>query len=34
MSLLYRNGAKAFATDPGLTRGKKANHLWLPLAVI
>ncbi|MFD4764275.1 MobF family relaxase [Streptomyces sp. NPDC058439] len=33
-SLLYGHGANAFATYPGLTRGKKANHLWLPLAVI
>jgi len=33
-SLLYEYGANAFATYPGLTRGKKANHLWLPLAVI
>lgn len=33
-SLLYGHGANAFAAYPGLTRGKKANHLWLPLAVI
>ncbi|MGP3749891.1 MobF family relaxase [Streptomyces sp. IBSNAI001] len=33
-SLLYGHGANAFATYPGLTRGKKANHLWLPLQVI
>ncbi|MFJ7497822.1 MobF family relaxase [Streptomyces sp. NPDC097727] len=33
-SLLYGHGANAFATYPGLTRGKKANHLWLPLAVV
>ncbi|MFB4426929.1 hypothetical protein C5F59_038325 [Streptomyces sp. QL37] len=33
-SLLYGHGANAFATYPGLTRGKRANHLWLPLAVI
>ncbi|RST24949.1 hypothetical protein EF908_02305 [Streptomyces sp. WAC04770] len=33
-SLLYGHGANAHAAYPGLTRGKKANHLWLPLAVI
>ncbi|WP_331757621.1 AAA family ATPase (plasmid) [Streptomyces sp. NBC_01383] len=33
-SLLYGHGANAFAAYPGLTRGKKANHLWLPLAVV
>ncbi|MGW1320253.1 MobF family relaxase [Streptomyces sp. NBC_01175] len=33
-SLLYGHGANAFATYPGLTRGRQANHLWLPLAVI
>lgn len=33
-SLLYGHGANAFAAYPGLTRGKKENHLWLPLAVI
>ncbi|MFB6992621.1 C-terminal helicase domain-containing protein [Streptomyces sp. NPDC056230] len=33
-SLLYGHGANAFATYPGLTRGKKANHLWLPLQVV
>ncbi|WLQ69305.1 MULTISPECIES: hypothetical protein [Streptomyces] len=33
-SLLYGHGANAFATYPGLTRDKWANHLWLPLAVI
>ncbi|MFD7867808.1 MobF family relaxase [Streptomyces sp. NPDC059783] len=33
-SLMYGHGANAFAAYPGLTRGKKANHLWLPLAVI
>ncbi|MFJ8754563.1 MobF family relaxase [Streptomyces sp. NPDC102441] len=33
-SLLYGHGANAFATYPGVARGKQANHLWLPLAVI
>ncbi|MFE7056032.1 MobF family relaxase [Streptomyces californicus] len=33
-SLLYGHGANAHAAYPGLTRGKKANHLWLPLQVI
>ncbi|MFJ1700262.1 AAA family ATPase [Streptomyces sp. NPDC088252] len=33
-SLLYGHDANAFAAYPGLTRGKRANHLWLPLAVI
>ncbi len=33
-SLLYGHGANAFAAHPGLTRGKKEKHLWLPLAVI
>ncbi|MFE7751363.1 MobF family relaxase [Streptomyces sp. NPDC057428] len=33
-SLLYGHGANAFAAYPGLTRGKRENHLWLPLAVI
>ncbi|MER7316429.1 MULTISPECIES: MobF family relaxase [Streptomyces] len=33
-SLMYGHGANAFAAYPGLTRGKKENHLWLPLAVI
>ncbi|MFD3700703.1 MobF family relaxase [Streptomyces sp. NPDC058646] len=33
-SLLYGHGANAFATYPGITRAKKANHLWLPLAAI
>ncbi|MFD8799927.1 MobF family relaxase [Streptomyces atroolivaceus] len=33
-SLLYGLGVNAFATYPGLARGEKANHLWLPLAVI
>ncbi|MFJ1900407.1 MobF family relaxase [Streptomyces sp. NPDC088115] len=33
-SLLYGHGANAHAAYPGLTRGKKANHLWLPLAVV
>lgn len=33
-SLLYGLGANAFAAYPGLTRGREANHLWLPLAAI
>ncbi|MGW5003108.1 AAA family ATPase [Streptomyces hydrogenans] len=33
-SLLYGHGANAFSTYPGLTRGRKANHLWLPLDVV
>ncbi|MFE5243197.1 MULTISPECIES: MobF family relaxase [unclassified Streptomyces] len=33
-SLVYGHGANAFATYPGLTRGRTANHLWLPLVVI
>ncbi|MFE4265362.1 MobF family relaxase [Streptomyces sp. NPDC056883] len=33
-SLLYGHGANAFAAYPGLTRAKKANHVWLPLEVI
>ncbi|MGW7460990.1 MobF family relaxase [Streptomyces sp. NPDC054797] len=33
-SLLYGHGANAYATYPGLTRGKEANHIWLPLQVV
>ncbi|MEW2553685.1 MobF family relaxase [Streptomyces zhihengii] len=33
-SLLYGHGANAFAAYPGLTRARRENHLWLPLAVI
>jgi conjugative relaxase-like TrwC/TraI family protein len=33
-SLMYGHGANAFATYPGITRGRKQNHLWLPLAVL
>ncbi|WP_371606825.1 relaxase domain-containing protein (plasmid) [Streptomyces sp. NBC_01213] len=33
-SLLYGHGANVFAMYPGLTRGRKANHLWLPRAVV
>ncbi len=33
-SLLYGHGCNAFATYPGITRGKEANHLWLPLDVV
>ncbi|NYV74528.1 MobF family relaxase [Streptomyces sp. UH6] len=33
-SLLYGHGCNAYATYPGLTRGRAANHLWLPLAVV
>lgn len=30
-SLTYGLGANAFATYPGITRARQANHLWLPL---
>jgi conjugative relaxase-like TrwC/TraI family protein len=33
-SLLYGHGCNAYATYPGLTRGREANHLWLPLQVV
>ncbi|MFF0486627.1 hypothetical protein [Streptomyces sp. NPDC004435] len=33
-SLLYGHGANAFSAYPGLTRGRKANHIWLPLDVV
>ncbi|MYW69095.1 AAA family ATPase [Streptomyces sp. SID8379] len=33
-SLMYGHGANAFATYPGITRARKQNHLWLPLAVL
>ncbi|MCX4682657.1 AAA family ATPase [Streptomyces sp. NBC_01433] len=33
-SLMYGHGANAFAAYPGLTRARRENHLWLPLAVI
>ncbi|MGW2112676.1 MobF family relaxase [Streptomyces sp. NPDC001948] len=33
-SLLYGHGANAFAAYPGLTRARKANHIWLPLEVV
>ncbi|MGW1037854.1 MobF family relaxase [Streptomyces antibioticus] len=33
-SLLYGHGCNAYATYPGITRGKDANHLWLPLDVV
>ncbi|MFE4658194.1 MobF family relaxase [Streptomyces hydrogenans] len=33
-SLLYGHGCNAYATYPGITRGKEANHLWLPLQAI
>ncbi|MFI1472391.1 MobF family relaxase [Streptomyces wuyuanensis] len=33
-SLLYGHGANAFAAYPGITRAKKANHIWLPLDVV
>ncbi|MFE1455901.1 MobF family relaxase [Streptomyces sp. NPDC058735] len=33
-SLLYGHGANAFATYPGITRARRQNHLWLPLAVL
>ncbi|WP_432128045.1 hypothetical protein [Streptomyces sp. bgisy082] len=32
--LLYGHGANAFAAYPGLTRGRTANHIWLPLDVV
>ncbi|MYX18454.1 AAA family ATPase [Streptomyces sp. SID8374] len=34
VSLLYGHGSNAFATYPGITRGRVENHLWLPLAAI
>lgn|GEM_PF-557613 len=34
VSLLYGHGANAFAVYPGITRGREANHIWLPLAVV
>lgn len=33
-SLTYGRGANAYATYPGITRARRENHLWLPLAVI
>ncbi|MER7050481.1 MobF family relaxase [Streptomyces jumonjinensis] len=33
-SLMYGHGANAFSTYPGITRARKENHLWLPLAAI
>jgi conjugative relaxase-like TrwC/TraI family protein len=33
-SLMYGHGANAFATYPGITRARRQNHLWLPLAVL
>ncbi|MFH8620147.1 MobF family relaxase [Streptomyces sp. NPDC017979] len=33
-ALLYGHGCNAYATYPGITRGKDANHLWLPLDVV
>ncbi|MFD4144535.1 MobF family relaxase [Streptomyces sp. NPDC058572] len=33
-SLMYGLGANAFATYPGITRARKQNHLWLPLAAL
>ncbi|MGA4803591.1 MobF family relaxase [Streptomyces lavendulocolor] len=33
-ALLYGHGCNAYATYPGITRGKEANHLWLPLDVV
>ncbi|MDX3025369.1 MobF family relaxase [Streptomyces acidiscabies] len=33
-SLLYGHGANAYATYPGITRGREANHIWLPLQVV
>jgi conjugative relaxase-like TrwC/TraI family protein len=34
VSLLYGHGANAYAAYPGITRGREANHIWLPLAVV
>lgn len=34
VSLLYGHGSNAFATYPGITRGRAENHLWLPLGAI
>ncbi|MEW1723862.1 MobF family relaxase [Streptomyces sp. NPDC093109] len=34
VSLLYGHGSNAFATYPGITRGRRENHIWLPLAVV
>ncbi|MFJ9079370.1 MobF family relaxase [Streptomyces sp. NPDC102278] len=33
-SLMYGLGANAYATYPGITRARRANHLWLPLQAI
>ncbi|MFJ2568223.1 MobF family relaxase [Streptomyces sp. NPDC087568] len=33
-SLMYGHGANAFATYPGITRARRQNYLWLPLAVL
>ncbi|MGP9023199.1 MobF family relaxase (plasmid) [Streptomyces sp. BR1] len=33
-SLMYGHGANAFAVYPGITRGRKQNHIWLPLTVL
>ncbi|WP_331717664.1 relaxase domain-containing protein (plasmid) [Streptomyces xanthophaeus] len=33
-SLMYGLGANAFATYPGITRARQANHIWLPLQAI
>ncbi|MEU9654977.1 MobF family relaxase [Streptomyces chartreusis] len=33
-SLLYGHGANAFAAYPGISRARRANHLWLPLGVL
>ncbi|MER0450191.1 AAA family ATPase, partial [Streptomyces sp. Edi4] len=33
-ALMYGHGANAFATYPGITRARKQNHIWLPLAVV
>ncbi|MGW1811231.1 hypothetical protein [Streptomyces sp. NPDC002078] len=33
-SLMYGHGANDFATYPGITRARKQNHLWLPLAAV
>ncbi|WP_406467064.1 MobF family relaxase [Streptomyces sp. NBC_01594] len=33
-SMMYGLGANAFATYPGITRARRQNHIWLPLAAV
>ncbi|MFJ3184429.1 MobF family relaxase [Streptomyces sp. NPDC086796] len=33
-ALMYGHGANAFACYPGITRARRANHIWLPLDVV